>query len=385
MTDQKPKKIIFVITKSNWGGAQKYVYDLATSLPKELYDITVAFGGTGPLHEKLVEAGIKTHSIPTLGRDVNIAGDAQTLYSLTAFFLKEKPDIVHVNSSKVGGLGALAGRLTGVPRIIFTCHGWPFNEERGFISLSLIRFFSWLTVILSHQTIAVSMRDLIDGKRMFGANHKITLVHNGIRTPVFKETKEARKTLASYALEKGVVIEPEDFLVGAIGELHKNKGYEYMFRAFAQVIQKTSKNSRLVVMGEGEDRIKLEKLITELNLEKHVALLGFIPNSVSYLRGCNAFTLTSIKEGLPYVVIEAGFAGLPIVATNVGGVKEIIDDMQSGILVQTRKPDDIAQGLILLATDTEKALKFGAAIEQKVINEFSLEHMTRNTTDVYNR
>ena len=186
MEQSHKKKILFVITKSNWGGAQKYVYDLATSLPKELFDVTVVFGGTGPLAEQLSTAGIRTTSIPSLQRDVSIVGDVKSFFSLLSLFKKEKPHIVHVNSSKVSGLGALAGRLTSVPRIIFTCHGWPFNEERSLLSLWSIAFFSWLTVVLSHTTITVSGRDFSDGQKMPWVKHKMCLVHNGIRIPDFK-------------------------------------------------------------------------------------------------------------------------------------------------------------------------------------------------------
>ncbi|HEU5114275.1 MAG TPA: glycosyltransferase [Candidatus Paceibacterota bacterium] len=376
---EKRKKILYVITKSNWGGAQKYVYDLATSLPADQFESVVVFGGSGPLAEKLALAGVRTASISTLTRDVSILGDAKSFFGLLSVIRKERPDIVHVNSSKVGGLGALAGRLLGVRNIIFTCHGWPWNEERNAASLALIRFLSWLTVMLSHRTIAVSGRDFHDGVKMPFSKNKIVLVHNGIREPDFMAQNMAFLHIQEAAKAVGVEIGDMDFLIGTIGELHANKGYEYLIRAFS----KTDASAKLAIMGEGEKRAELTALIKELALEKRIALLGFVEGAPRYLAAFKAFALTSIKEGLPYVVIEAGFAGLPIVATNVGGVKEIIDDMRSGILVQTRKPDEIAEGLELLRTEREKGLEFGRVLREKVSGEFSLASMIKKTIAVY--
>lgn len=407
------RKIFYVITKSNWGGAQKYVYDLATGLspkkndfsgerpvllreqsgpsreqpdlPKrrqEQYEIAVISGGAGPLSLKLAEAGIKTVSIPNLARDISIFGDILSFFGLLSLFKKEKPGIVHVNSSKVGGLGALSARIAGVPRIIFTCHGWPWNEDRNFLSLSVIKFLSWLTVMLAHETIAVSERDFGDGKRMLWVKNKIVLVHNGIKSPDFKERAESRAYIAALAKNAGVGVSENDFLVGAIGELHKNKAYEYALRAVAILKQKNIP-AKLVILGEGEERKSLESLATKLGIGKDAALAGFVEDAPQYLRAFDTLVLSSIKEGLPYVVIEAGFAELPVVAANVGGAGEIIDDMKSGILVQTRKPDEIARALELMYKNPEQGLRFGQNLRQKVEREFSLEKMIEGTVGVY--
>src|SRR5688572_22606349 len=114
------KKILYIITKSNWGGAQKYVHDLATGLPKEQFDVAVAFGhaspeatqakrGTGSLKERLDVAGIRTISIPRLGRDIQLIDESAVFFSLVKLIRNEKPDVIHLNSPKIGGLGALAG------------------------------------------------------------------------------------------------------------------------------------------------------------------------------------------------------------------------------------------------------------------------------------
>jgi glycosyltransferase involved in cell wall biosynthesis len=372
-------KVIYVITKSVWGGAQKYVFDLASSLPRDQFEPIVICGGNGPLAEKLAAEGIRTISIPSLQRDVNLLGDVKTLFALIKIFRQEKPDIVHVNSSKTGGLGAVAARWTSTARVIFTCHGWPFNEDRGVLSLALIKFFSWLTVMFTHITIAVSERDTRDGQNLLWSKHKVVLVHNGIREPQFLDASLARTRIVEMARSKGVTVGQHDFLIGAIGELHKNKGYEYLLPA----LKNLDASNKLIIVSEGEERSKLEWLVAKLGIQKRVALVGFLKDAPIYLKAFDAFVLSSVKEGLPYVVIEAGFASLPVVATNVGGVKEIIEDMKSGILIQTKKPEDIEQGLRLLKDEPEKAKMFSAALHEKVITKFSLEKMVEKTISIY--
>ena len=131
-TQPQRKKVLYLITKSNFGGAQRYVYDLATALPREKYEAVVAFGGTGApgskpgqLAEMLGEANVSTVYLHALGRDYSIM-DVRSFFEILQLIKIESPDVLHLNSSKAGGLGALAGRLCHVPQIIYTANGWPF-------------------------------------------------------------------------------------------------------------------------------------------------------------------------------------------------------------------------------------------------------------------
>ena len=170
----KPKKIIYVITKSNWGGAQRYVFDLATHLPKSEFEILVVTGNMGTLTKKLEENEIRVTSVNSLKRDVSFFDEMISFFKILKIFIKEKPDIIHLNSSKAGGIGALAGRIAGIKKIIFTAHGWPFKEDRNVIAKSLIYALSWLTVFLSHQTIVVSKQDEALGEKMQGVKKTMT-------------------------------------------------------------------------------------------------------------------------------------------------------------------------------------------------------------------
>ncbi|MBY0539680.1 glycosyltransferase [Patescibacteria group bacterium] len=302
------KKILYLITKANWGGAQRYVYDLATNLPKDRFEVRVAFGTEGLLAQKLEEKGVQTFSIKSMHRDISLTSDVSSFFELLTLFRKEKPDIVHLNSSKAGGIGALAARVAGVPKIIFTAHGWPFWENRSTLARALIYLFSWLTAVLSDKVITVSDYDLKVAKEMLFVGHKAVRIYNGIGEQTFGSGEIIRQSFP-----KSVRI------TGTIGELNKNKNQ-------IALIEEARKNPdmHVAIVGDGEDRRFLIKKIEEYNLDDRVKIIGFNWAS-NVLKGFDVFALPSIKEGLPYVLLEAKAAGLPIVANRVGGVGEILD------------------------------------------------------------
>ncbi len=397
-TGNKKTKILYVITKSNWGGAQRYVYDLATNLQKSKYDVAVVFGGEGELAKRLGDTGVSLISLPELGRDIKIFKDIASFFTLLKIFLREKPDVIHLNSSKVGGVGALAGRVYNVfvfifstfyaprstlnpVRIIFTAHGWAFNEGRGLLQRFLIRCASWLTIALSHTTITVSDFDRSQAERMLFLKHKIIRIHNGVRTIKYIAKDTARTTLlGEHALSLNKAL-----WVGTIAELHNNKGLSFAIRAVNILKEKMGDEKFvLVIIGEGEERGMLEKLIQELGLQDRVFLVGKHEAASSLLRAFDIVILPSIKEGLPYAILEAGAAGLPVVASAVGGIPEIIEDMESGILVKPRNPDEITLAIDFLLSNRQKRIEFGALLKEKVTNNFSLKSMTEKTESVYN-
>jgi len=378
------KKILYCITKANWGGAQRYVYDLATSLPKDLYDVSVLIGTDGQLVNKLQTKGIRTLLLGNLSRDIRFFPDFIAFFKLLKIFRKEKPDIVHLNSSKMGFLGALAARFVGVPKIIFTGHGWAFNEERGKLERKLIYLLHLVTIKLSHRTIAVSEQTKNQISKDSSATKKIITIKNGVGGTEFFDKNQARAKL----LEKL----PTDFdpgnrlWLGTISELHKNKGLKYIIEAMHLLEASCDDCSELpilIIIGEGEKRKKLQERINRYRLENSVFLIGQVDEAAKYLKAFDIFTLTSITEALPYALLEAGQAGLPIIATNVGGIPEIIDDMENGILVRPKEPEEIQKAIQFLLENPNKMPILGQNIQKKVTHDFNKEKMIKVTMALY--
>ncbi|OIO32343.1 MAG: hypothetical protein COZ49_03135 [Candidatus Yonathbacteria bacterium CG_4_10_14_3_um_filter_47_65] len=376
------KKILYAITKSNFGGAQRYVYDLTTSLPKNEFDVAIALGGDGLLKTKLEAAKIRCISIPRLGRDIRIFSDIRAFFSLLQIIMREKPDILHLNSSKIGIMGGIAGRIARVDRIIFTAHGWAFTEDRVLVSRTIIRFLQWLTIMLAHETIAVSRETAQWISSMPFAGKKTRVIYNG-RSPLrFMAREKARVALIG---QKSVLdIGKKPVWVGTIAELHRNKGLEYAIMALALIAERDADTVFMfIVIGEGEERARLEKLIENHKLRDRVFFAGFKEDAPKFLKAFDLFILPSIKEGLPYTLTEAGMAALPVIASHVGGIPEVIEDMRSGILVQPKKPEEIADALIFLAKNKTRAKELGKTLHGNIAERFSPVRMIAETVQLY--
>ncbi len=370
-------KVCYVITKGNWGGAQKYVYTLATMLPKEKFDTVVILGAGEILKEKLEAAGIKVYELKSLKRDIRTWSEIKSFFTLFGIIWKVKPDILHLNSPKASGLGSLAGRMLFVHRIIQTVHGWSFNENRQAHSEFLIRFFSWITTILCHKTIVIAQREKEQVEVMpLVKDSKIVIVRNGVEKINFKDKGVAQKEIMSRIGKTDI---GDKLWIGTISELHKNKGLEYAISA----VSKITSNFAFFIIGEGEERKTLEDLAAINNLENKIFFVGFMDNANQYLKAFDIFTLTSIKEGLPYSVLEAGLAGLPVVASNVGGIPDIIDNGINGILVAKTKTGEIKRALEYMTEKPKEAKEFGLKLQSKIEKEFSIEQMMEKTLEVY--
>lgn len=326
-------KTLYVITKSNWGGAQKYVFDQATMrLKYPDARVAVALGGNGELAQRLIKAGVPIHQIPHLERDVNPFKDISVCTALFSIYKNEQPDIIHLNSSKIGVLGALVGHIYNIvakkkTKIIFTAHGWAFNEDRNIISKYLIKSLSYLTVQLCHEIIVLSKFEHDQVAHWRSASKKLRIEKLRISPIQFKHREEARQMLI--ARNPRLAEHLNKKWLGTIAELHPNKGLAFGVEAVCELCDK---NMIWIIIGEGEARVRLQKLILDENLYNKIFLIGYVPHASEILKAFDVFMLPSIKEGLPYVLLEAEQAKLPIIATNVGGIPEYFTTPHNSIV-----------------------------------------------------
>lgn len=349
---------MYVITKSNFGGAQRYVYDLATHMPPDAEAVVLAGSANGMeeglLVRKLTEANVRTVVEPSLGRDIGVM-DFIAFYKLWRIIHAEKPTVLHLNSSKAAGLGALAGRLAGVRRIVFTVHGWPFNESRS----PLWRSFAWLasvaTILLSDKVICVSTYDRGQFNGWFFSK-KLVSIRNALPPEIYAEKDEARRTLVPHS-----DLYTNDIWVGFIGELNYNKNVELAIQAVAKA-REAGCPIFYAIVGDGEDRLALEDKVTDLKLDQNIRFLGFVSDAPTCMKAFDIFLLTSRKEGMPYVILEAQRAGIPILASAVGGIPEIIHDGENGLLSQSENLKQFTANLIRLCKDEELRVRFSKAV-----------------------
>lgn len=337
----KKQKILFLITKSNWGGAQRYVFDLVSALDTDRYEPVVVLGGNGELVEKLQAIGVRVITLQSAQRDISIRKELQLFGELFSIVRKEKPDVFHVNSSKAGGMGCFAGRLLGVQRVIFTAHGWAFNEERPKWQKFIIKYLHWITVLLSHQTIAVS-HAIVAQMNWPLAARKMTVINPGRTVPEFQSRLQARTTMT---LDHPPIADYiADVWIFIVGELHPIKQHERLFTALKTVLNDYP-HVRLICVGEGELQSHLQAYIEENDLTKHIFLIGHVDEAATVLKAADLFVLPSLSESYGYVLHEAGLAQVPIIASRVGGITDIISDETEATLIDPQAPQELTQAL----------------------------------------
>ena len=305
-------------------------------------------------------------------RDMSAMSDLRALFEVWRLFRKTKPDVVHLTSSKAGGIGALAARLAFIPRIIFTSHGLTVDEVwRPRWQRALIYLGTWLTLRLAHHSIMISTETFDRARHMPFMSDRVSLIKNGIAPMPLMEKLSARKVLAPQVPQK-------EFWIGGLGELHPNKNWEVAITALTSLPPRV----HLVIIGEGEDHLQLESTISALKLTGRVHLIGYVDGASQYLEAFDLFILPSKKEGLPYVLLEAGLAGLATVASDLPGNRDIIETGQTGILVEPN-PDLIATSLEFLYRDEGMRRRLGQALENSIRNSFSIETMFQKTFTLY--
>ncbi|MEX2013319.1 MAG: glycosyltransferase family 4 protein [Parcubacteria group bacterium] len=377
---QLSMKIIYGITKSNFGGAQRYVFELARESSKLGHEVTVLCGlsqqtdGKGVLIEKLRKENIEVISIPSLDRDVSPFNDIRSFLFMFEVLGKLKPDVFHMNSSKMGILGGIAGRLAGVNKIIFTSHGWAFNEDRPWYQKLFLKIIYWKAIMFSHKTICVSDKTREAVAHWPFVRNKLVVIKNSI-----EEFNLIERSKARLVLMPGILA--DTLLIGTIAELHHVKGLDILLQAWQRFIKHDK--AELVIIGEGEERNALEHMIQNLGIEDSVILKGFVEDARSLLSGFDIFCMPSRSEAMPYALLEAGLAGLPVIATPVGGIPEVIESGINGVFVPVENAEALFSTMILLAEDFDLRKRLGTTLKASIQENFSFEKMVSQTLALY--
>jgi glycosyltransferase involved in cell wall biosynthesis len=207
------------------------------------------------------------------------------------------------------------------------------------------------------------------------------VIHNGVGKINTLPKQKALRAILGDDTEDWLREHP--IIIGTLAELHKNKGLAFAIEGMAQLKKQTTTPFVFFVLGEGEEHTRLDALIAKFGLEHTVFLAGYKKAGVELLSAFDIFLLPSITEAFPYAILEAGNVGLPVVATAVGGIPEIIDDMQSGILIQSKNPGEVARALSHLIPNPDRRAQLGNAIRERILGRFNLETMVKETLALY--
>ncbi len=375
-----PIKILLVITLSEIGGAQKVLYHIAAGMDPGLFDVSVACAPGGELVRWLQELGyVRVIEIEELKRDISPLNDLKALLKLYQLMKKNKYDVVHCHSSKAGVLGRLAAWLAGVPKIIFTVHGWGINEYQGPLKRFLYIWAERLAGLLSTKVVCVSESDILKGKSLKLVDaQKLKVIYNGLPASV-KEKGAFREELG---------IGENDIVIGTIARLAVQKHPHFFLEVAKKLLAgaKCMAEGRqlfFVIIGDGPLRADCEEYINRNSLIGRVFLLGAREEAAKLVQDFDIFVLFSRWEGLPLTIIEAMLAGVPVVANNVGGVGELVENEKTGLLIGGLQVEAAVQALEKLIFNREQRLSLGISGQRKALALFSVDKMVKNYYILY--
>lgn len=361
-------RLLFVITGLDYGGAETQLVHLATLLKRRGWKLKVVTLIPPKAYvEELAQEGIP---VATLGMRRRVP-DPRAILRLARHIRQWKPDIVHSHMVHANILARVTQLFARVPTLVCTVHSIC---EGGRVRETLYRFTDPLCEVTTHVCQAGAARYIQVGA--VPAN-KIRHVPNGVDTRIFRPDVKLRDTLRQ---EWGV---SGKFVWLAVGRIDTPKDYPNLLRAFS-IIARDRPDSLLWLAGDGPLRTELDALVRDLEVQEQVRLLGIRRDIPQLMNAADAYVMSSAWEGLPMVLLEAHACGLPIVATDVGGDREVVIDGVTGFLVPPRQPEALAQAMEQMMQIEERARRqMGEKGREHIIQNYSLEHVVQRWEELY--
>jgi glycosyltransferase involved in cell wall biosynthesis len=368
-------KVFQVLVGGEWAGGAAVVHPFVERLIQEGYDVWVLCL-TDEVSRRFEEIGAHIIRSRHWKREINWS-DLFAFLELFRLCRQNKFDIVHAHTSKGGFFGRIAARLAGVPIVIYTIHGFTFNELSPRSIKIFYTFLERLAAPFCDLMIAVAeehRRRAID--RKIAKPDQIITIHNGIHASRFDGLVGRENKRDELPCPKG------SLLAGSVGRLVASKGPQYLLKAIPLVLQ-SYPHVHFLFVGDGPQKPELISLASELGIDDHCHFLGFRRDVPELLACFDVFVLPSPREGLSISILEAMASALPVVATNVSGNRELIDSGVDGILVKPADPAALAEAIITMIRDQARARAMGERARHKVKVSFSQEKMIERTLQVY--
>lgn len=382
MAETRRLRVLRAITRLNVGGPSIHAILLTRQLDPARFDSLLVTGVESPTEGTMRyladEQGVRPLVIDDLGREVSPLNDLRTLLRLYRLIRRVRPHIVHTHMAKAGTTARLAARLARVPIVVHTYHGHVFHSYFGSLKTAVFLNIERVLAAFTDRIIAVGegQRDEIARFRVAPARKLVPIPLGLPIEPMLTAEAERGKLRA----ELGVA--PETALVGIVARLVPIKAHEYFLEAAARVAEERDR-AHFVIVGDGERRKELEDMARDLGVAHRVHFLGWRREMRPVYADLDVVALSSLNEGSPVAVIEALAAARPVVATRVGGVAEVVDDQQTGILVPSRDAEALARGIGRFLDDPAWAATVGQRGRASVYPRYSIERLVRDIEDLY--
>jgi len=320
---------------------------------------------------------VKILTLPSIIRSIAPAQDIKAFFSLISIFKSEKPRIVHTHTSKAGILGRWAAFFAKVPVIVHTPHGHVFWGYFNKCKTSVFLFLEHLTARITDRIITLTEHEKKDHLRFtIAPETKFAVIHSGVDLSKFSGV-----TADAFEMKKKLGISEKSFVIGTVGRLTPVKGQRYLLEAATKVVRQRP-DTLFVFLGDGELLTELTEMASVLGIKDHVKFLGWRPEVADVMSTFDIFVLPSLNEGMGKVLVEAMAMGKPIIASNVGGIPDLVTHGLNGLLVPPADADAMADAIVTLHDDPSKAKKM--AEKGKVIAAgYSVDAMIQKIDRLY--
>jgi len=371
-----PIKIVSIVSRMNLGGVAVLLAELHESLSAPEFSHTLITGVCAENEVDILNGHAKDSSIiqiKTMGRAPSVLGDISTFFALRKALKQISPDIVHTHTSKAGVLGRIAAiSLRNNISIVHTYHG---HHLYGYFSKLIVHVVVLIERLISFKTnliIADSTQVMVDLKKVkVGSKNIWRVIPPGIRSLNIMSRGDARREIN---------IEENVFIICWIGRFAEIKNPMLALTSYNQLPSEVRNTSSMIMIGEGNLMPECKEYSEKNNL--NVIFPGWESNIGPYLAAANILLITSKNEGFGMVIAEAGFFSVPSLSTDVGGVREFIEDGVNGILVQAN-PVDIASKIMTLSSDLRKVTQLGVMARKTTLEKFTVETFVDAHKKVY--
>ena len=375
-------RILNIITRLEQGGAPLSVLEMIGRLSPSRYDVVLAAGQTDDPDLDLTDGarnrGIQLCAIPALRRNIHPLRDLLAFCHIVRTIRAGRYHLVHTHTSKAGLLGRLAARFCGVSAVVHSPHGTVLEGYFGPLATRFFALLERLAALCADRIICLTEMEIGQYLRVrIGRRSQYTHIYNGIDVDAF-----AGRTSDRTAVRSALGLADDHLICITIGRLVPVKGHADLLHAFRMAVTECPQ-LRLLIVGEGILRTQLEALSAHLGIDRKIVFLGWRNDTAELLGASDIFILSSHNEGLGLVLVEAMARCLPVVATAVGGVPEVVRHNRTGILVAPHATKAIARGVQNLAADAERRRRMGLAGYERARAHFSIDATVRRTEQLY--
>lgn len=378
-------KTVHIITRLDKGGSAENTLLTITGLDKEIYNVILLKGlsiesNIKKDEERAIEKsvreaerdGIKITIVTSLVRNISLFYDLKAFFALFRILRHERPHVVHTHTSKAGILGRWAAFFSGVPIIIHTPHGHVFWGYFNKWKISFYIILEKLTARITNKIIALTLQEKNDHIHYHIASRdKFSVVHSGINLEKF-----SKLSYSPAVMKKKLGISEGNLVVGTVGRLTQVKGHRYLIEAARKILD-TRQDITFVFVGDGELLDYLLNTTSMLSIQENVKFIGWRQDVAEVMSVFDVFVLPSLNEGMGRVLAEAMVLGKPIVASDVGGIPDLVVHGENGYLFPVGKVDILTKRVLELLDDPLKREEMGNRGRSYAIGYSSKEMVTK--------